>query len=217
MTQDVDLKQIERKAYVSYFQDGLWDIVIGVLTAAWAVGPLLGDLGLSDLWAGGMLLPFAAVAYAVFWAGKRFATRPRMGLVRFGAKRKARLTKIGVVTSALLTVALVVGIVASMSSITSGWVYPAALSAVLLVGFSLGAYFLDFPRLYLYGALLALCLPAGEALFRYAGVAHHGWPVTFGFSAAVMLLIGVTLFARFVRKCPRPVEGAPQQGSYDGQ
>lgn len=207
MTQDVDLKQIERKAWTSYFHDGLWDIFIGVLVAAWAVGPLLGDLGLSDIWSGVIFLPFVAVACAIFWTGKRFVTRPRMGLVRFGPKRKARLTKIGLVTSALLTVGLVVGIVASMSSTTSGWVYPAALSAVLLVGFSVGAYFLDFPRLYLYGALLALCLPVGEVLFRYAGVAHHGWPATFGVSAAVMLLIGVTLFARFVRKYPVPVQG----------
>lgn len=207
MTQDADLKQIERRAYVSYFQDGLWDIVIGLVAAAWAVGPLLSDLGLSDLWVGAIFLPFSAVAYAIFWAGKRFVTRPRMGLVRFGPKRKARLTKILAVTTALLTVGLVVGIVASMSSTTSGWVYPAAFCGVLLVGFSLGAYFLDFPRLYLYGALLALSLPIGEVLFRYAGVAHHGWPATFGASAAVMLLIGVTLFTRFVRKYPRLVEG----------
>jgi hypothetical protein len=207
MTQDADLKQIERRAYVSYFQDGLWGIFIGLVAAAWAVGPLLSDLGLSDIWSGVIFLPFVAVAYAIFWAGKRFVTRPRMGLVRFGPKRKARLTKILAVTAALLTVGLVVGIVASMSSTTSGWVYPAALSAVLLVGFSVGAYFLDFPRLYLYGALLALCFPVGEVLFRYAGVAHHGWPITFGVSAVTMLLIGVTLFAQFVRKYPSPVEG----------
>ena len=206
MTQDADLKQIERRAYVSYFQDGLWDIVIGLVAAAWAVGPLLSDLGLSDLWVGAIFLPFSAVAYAIFWAGKRFVTRPRMGLVRFGPKRKARLTKILAVTTALLTVGLVVGIVASISGTTSGWVYPAAFCAVLLAGFSLGAYFLDFPRLYLYGALLALSLPIGEVLFRYAGVAHHGWPATFGVSAAVMLLIGVTLFARFVYKYPLPVQ-----------
>ena len=213
MTQDVDLEQMERKAYVAYFQDGLWDILIGVLAAAWAITPLLSDLGLSDIWSGVIFLPFFALGYAVFWAGKRLVTRPRMGRVRFGPKRKARLTTIGVVASALLTVALVIGIVASMSRTTPGWIYPAAFSAVLLVGFSLGAYFLDFPRLYLYGALLALCLPVGDALFRYAGVAHHGWPVTFGFSAAVMLLIGVALFARFVRRCPRPAEGPLQQGA----
>ena len=207
MTQDVDLKQIERKAYTSYFQDGLWDIVIGVLVAAWAVGPLLSDLGLSDIWSGVIFLPFVAVAFAVLWAGKRFITRPRMGLVRFGPKRKARLTKVGLMTSALLAVGLIVGLFASMSSTTSGWVHSAALCAVLLAGFSVGAYFLDFPRLYLYGALLALCLPVGEVLFRYAGVAHHGWPATFGVSAAVMLLIGVTLFARFVHKYPLPVQG----------
>lgn len=213
MTQDVDLKQIERKAYTSYFQDGLWDIVIGLVAAAWAVAPLLSDLGLSDIWGGVIFLPFFALGYAVLWAGKRFVTRPRMGLVRFGPKRKARLTKILAVTTALLTVGLVVGIVASMSSTTSGWVYPAAFCGVLLVGFSLGAYFLDFPRLYLYGALLALSFPIGEVLFKYAGVAHHGWPTTFGVSAAVMLLIGVTLFARFVHKYPKPGNG----GSDDAQ
>ena len=207
MTQDADLKQIERRAYMSYFQDGLWDIVIGLVAAAWAVGPLLSDLGLSDIWSGVIFLPFAAVAYAIFWAGKRFVTRPRMGLVRFGPKRKARLTKILAVTTALLTVGLVVGIVASMSSTTSGWVYPAAFCGVLLVGFSLGAYFLDFPRLYLYGALLALSFPIGEVLFKYAGASHHGWPITCGVSAVTMLLIGVTLFTRFVRKYPRLVEG----------
>ena len=67
MSQDVNMKQIERRAYTSCFEDGLWDIAIGLFAAAWAVAPLLSDLGLSDIWSGVIFLPFFALGYVVLW------------------------------------------------------------------------------------------------------------------------------------------------------
>ena len=41
MVPDVDLKEIERKVWTSYFQDGLWDIFFGLL---FAIGAVLWEL-----------------------------------------------------------------------------------------------------------------------------------------------------------------------------
>jgi len=40
---------------------------------------------------------------------------------------------------------------------------------------------------------------------------HHGFPVTFGITAAVMIVIGLFLFVRLLRDNPLPVEGLPTE------
>jgi hypothetical protein len=41
MNKPASLKEIEKKAYLSYFQDGLWDLSWGIWFAAWAIAPAL--------------------------------------------------------------------------------------------------------------------------------------------------------------------------------
>ena len=37
MQANVDLKQIKKKVYLSYFQDGLWDILLGLSITGWGL------------------------------------------------------------------------------------------------------------------------------------------------------------------------------------
>ena len=46
-------------------------------------------------------------------------------------------------------------------------------------------------------------LPIGEWLFSHFGVPHHGFPVTSGITAGVIILTGVILFLRLLHKNPR--------------
>ena len=40
MPHGIDLKGIEKNAVLTYFQDGLWDLVLGILLFAWGFGLL---------------------------------------------------------------------------------------------------------------------------------------------------------------------------------
>jgi hypothetical protein len=43
-------------------------------------------------------------------------------------------------------------------------------------------------------------------LWAHNKAPHHGFPVTFGFTALVAIVVGVVLFVRLVRGNPIPVE-----------
>jgi MFS family permease len=73
---------------------------------------------------------------------------------------------------------------------------------MFLLTFSIAGYFLDFPRLYLYGILITLAPLIGELLYQNLNVPHHGWPVTFGLGGIVIIGTGVTLFVRFLHDHP---------------
>jgi hypothetical protein len=87
------------------------------------------------------------------------------------------------------------------------------LGLILLVGFSLAAYLLDFRRLYLYGLLVWLAPLVGEWLYTNYQVPHHGFPITFGLVAAIMILTGLVLFVRLLRDNPLPGPQASAEGA----
>ena len=40
MVADVNLKEIQRKVYMTFFQDGLWDIFLGLFILGWGLSIL---------------------------------------------------------------------------------------------------------------------------------------------------------------------------------
>jgi hypothetical protein len=95
------------------------------------------------------------------------------------------------------------------------WIHVARFSFVVLLGFSVAAYFLNFTRLYLYGVLIALSPLVGEWLWVYMEVPHHGFPVTFGITAGIIILTGLVKFTRLLRHYPIPINDPPSGGTYD--
>jgi hypothetical protein len=72
----------------------------------------------------------------------------------------------------------------------------------LLAGFSVAAYLLDYPRLYVYRLLLFLAPSVGEWLYARHGVMHHGFPIVFDFIAGVMILTGFVTFGLLLKNNP---------------
>lgn len=199
--QNLDLRAEERSAFRKTADTGLWDILIASVLAMFAVALLLSDR-LSDFWSVAVILPcWAAVYVAILIVNKRVVV-PRVGRVRWGADRQARLKRLSLTLLTVNIVALVVAIVAFATASRQphgSWAYPLTLGVTLLVGFSLAAYFLSLPRLFLYGLLLATGPLIGEELFRRGLVSHHGFPVVFGTAAVVIAAIGLLKFALLLR------------------
>jgi hypothetical protein len=103
-------------------------------------------------------------------------------------------------------VALALGIFAARRS-GAGQGFPAhlLLALTLLVGFSLGAFLLGIPRIFLYGVLVVGAPVVGEELFQRGYASHHGWPITFGVAAAIIFVGGMI---RLWRILPRRMDGA---------
>lgn len=212
MSQNISLKELERKAWTSSFQDGLWDIYLGLLLLAMAVWALLSDVGFSESLGMGIFIGLEVLAMLVLWAGKKIITIPRMGRVRFGPKRKAKLNWVRVILfiSVLVGAGVFVAGLATRANrpewLNATLIFPAAWMVNAIVVFSLGAYFLDFNRLYLIGVMYALPVPL-DIMFREFTDIDLSF-IAFGVPAVVILLIGTVVFIRFLRDYPLLTEEA---------
>jgi hypothetical protein len=224
MTTDMDLKQLERKAFRSTFQDGLWDIFLGLLLLNVGGSTLLGGSGMSPLWAMVGLTAFAGLVLLLFWAGKKFITTPRIGQVEFGPQRKSKLKRV----RGVLFLSVLMGLLMFLWGL-GAWSgrlpyllaelpIPAYVWAVqCLVVFSVAAYFMDVTRFYLYGVLYALPFPLGVLLAHNTDLpAAYSMALTYGSAGGIMVLIGILLFIRFVRRYPKPAQDGLERNAGSG-
>jgi len=213
VAQKINLKEVERKAWRSFYQDGLWDIFWGLLLLAMAISALLSDIGTSEPLQYGILIALEALAILVLFVGKRLITVPRMGHAKFGPKRRRRLSKVSVILaiSALVGMVFFLAAQAVTGNLSKGmtleFIFPAGWVVNCLVVFSLMAYFMDFSRLYLIGVMYAIAVPL-DIMQRELSSIDLTF-VAFGVPAAVILLMGAVVFIRFLRKYPLPAGEAP--------
>ena len=203
-TSKISLKDTEQKAFQTTFADGLWDVYLGCFISMFAIAPLLsGSLG--DFWSSVIFLPVWGVVYLVIRLVRRHVVMPRLGTVTWGSARKGKLRKFSLVMFVVNLAALVLGAIVAINLIhLPGQVVPFILGILLLAGFTLAAYFLNFNRLYVYGLLVGFSPLVGEWLYTYKSVSHHGFPITFGITAVIMILTGLAIFAGFLRHNPIP-------------
>lgn len=206
MSQNISLKDAERKVFTSRFQNGLWDIFIGCFLLQFSIAPLLSRT-LGDFWSSVVFLPFYALVYLVLWLVRKYVIEPRVGIVKFGPKSVARMFKFNLVMVLALTFAFVLGILSFVQfDSIPGWIHTARFSLIFLIGFCIAAYTLDFSRLYIYGVLIALLPLIGEVLYVYLKAPHHGFPITFGITAGAIILAGLVMFVRFLQDHPIPMD-----------
>jgi hypothetical protein len=204
MTSQISLKDLERSLFRDYIQNGLIEIQIGAFLLMFVVAPLLSP-ALGDFWASAVFLPFWAIVYLGCHVLNKRVIQPRVGKIEYGTYRKGRLRKMNLVILGFNLLALVLGFISFFQyPRISAWMITAWFSIILLIGFSLAGYMLEFPRMYLYGILIALGPLLGEYLHSYYGFSHHGLPVVFGFAAAALFMTGVVIIARILNRYPLP-------------
>lgn len=192
MVQNLDLKQLQRKAWMSYFEDGLWDISMGLWMLTVAVLLLTGNV-----WSTFMLL----AAVLVMSVGKKLITTPRIGRVKFGSRRGVKHKKVMAVVG--ISVFALVWLLLALLRLHLPEVVLAPLFGICFaLVFGLIAHYMDFGRLYAYGLLLAISLALIEALDNAVG------PTALALSGCIPLLIGLVMLVRFLWKYPKPVEEA---------
>jgi hypothetical protein len=151
-----------------------------------------------------VLILLQAAALAIFIAGKKCITVPRMGFVKFGQARKGKIKKSRVVLLASVVVGVVAFLAVSLAMRETQTellnFMPLVWAANAIVVFSLLAHYLNCPRLYGYGVLFALPVPVDAAIKAFAGVNLS--PVAFAVPGIIMLAIGAVLLVRFLRTYP---------------
>jgi len=181
------LRAVERRAWTLNFQDGLWDIFLGLLFLGGGLRGLTDSLWCYLLVAAGVL---------TFLVGKPYVTLPRIGRINFGPRRKARMSivRVAVVAAFICTTAIFFMVVANQGvrSDYLGWFFVFLVTCVFL----LMALLMDFNRLYGYTVLIAAFMVITEVYGRPMG----DWAQIL--AGLVPLIIGAILFGRFLHRYP---------------
>ncbi len=196
------------------YEDGLWDLLLGVVFLLLAIYPLT-RARLGPGWNLALFLGLLLLATAIFSALRRRISTPRLGYVQGRVTPEKKLILATTVALVALTAGLVLltlanpgwlGGPAPSPSPATLWSYPVELLVLLalIVLFSLMGYRFGVPRLYLYGWLLGGANLASVILYRGAPVGFNG---PLAAAAGIILLIGGALFVRMLRRYPvRDVE-----------
>ena len=205
--QDIDLKNLERKVWTSFFEDGIWDIYLGLLLSGLAVGAFFTDVGLTEQYSIFGHIGVVILAILFLLLGKRLITLPRMGTVHFGPRGRARITKAQII----LAISCFMGLAAFMlvsSAVTNvtmrqqimDFIFPSFWVTTMLVVFSFAAYFLNYRRLFFIGLMYAISIPADKIMRQFL---HIDLTVlAFGVPSLVILAMGFIVLARFLKKYP---------------
>lgn len=196
------LKDLERRAYRSTFQDGLWDLFIGLILTGAAIIPVLSQLGIQrPLNIVLSILPGALL----FLIGKRKITIPRMGVVRFAQKRQEKRKRMR-----LISLAFVLVFITIITSIKMGVFVNIKLPSTIWIGIGFivlplwfVANLLDFYRLSLYGVVFVLCWALADILNERLASPLDGL-LTFGVAGSLIVLYGTTLLVQFMITLPKP-------------
>jgi len=197
VSNELNLAGLEKRAWLRVFEDGVWDIEIGLLFVS------LGATIATD-W--GALAPIAAAVLTPACLGlKLWITAPRIGHVRFAKRRVRRVEGVTWLLAglALLTSVLVVVAGRAAGSATPFWVdwvrhhFAAVLGAMWGGTLALAGGILRVPRFCAYGLALLVALVVSDLTGAYS----IGSALMIGGSP--MALVGAVLLVLFVRRHPR--------------
>ena len=199
------LREIERRAYRSTFADGIYDIQFGLIFLVFAIMPILPQIGISRF-AG---YAFLLIPLTIPLLGKRFITVPRMGAVIFGPERQTR-KRLNLIIAAILlvlTVPLIVLIATRKIPGTFGWELLAIFAAPVVL---VAVYMVDFPRFFIYLAVMIFSILAAEFLSKPTGF-PLGAIISFGLPGLVITVIGVILLVKFLKTYHREADESAEK------
>ncbi|MDH5733876.1 MAG: hypothetical protein OEY88_08870 [Candidatus Bathyarchaeota archaeon] len=198
---ETNLKEVEKKTYMSYHQDGLIDILVGIYVLMFGSGILF--LTLTDFSTLFVVIPaiFPAIMIPVWISAKKRITMPRIGYVKFRSRGAYRLMAVflGLMVFGLGT------FMAFTFASSQGWALTlrnlVVLNGMIIIGVaaatisSLFAYTMGLKRLYAYGLLTLVLFLIGH----FITIPFGYFLVTIGL---VIIITGFVLLMRFIRKYP---------------
>lgn len=195
MQDKISLKQIEKKAYLAYHRDGLWDIYLGTALLWFGLSIRLDLAYLTGIW--------VVIFYPGIVSLKKSLTLPRLGYVKFSPERQEKEKAGRAKLSILLAITAILGLVVfwaftgqadwqkyirGLGALPFGFVLTAVLAAVGLV---FGIY-----RFIAYGLMVFLFFILGHFMGTELAA-------VFIFPGSIFTIIGLVMLISFIRQYPK--------------
>jgi len=202
MNTKTSLREVEKRTYMAYHQDGLLDIFVGVYVLLFGSGISLMTVTEFSTW---FVIPaiFPAIMVPIWVSAKKQITMPRIGYVKFGSRGANKLMAVFI---GLMVAGLGAFMVFSFSS-SQAWASTLRnliiSNGMIIIGISAAAmsslfgYTMGLNRLHAYGILTLVLFLAG-----------HFIAIPFGCIllavGLVIIINGLVLLTQFIRKYPLP-------------
>ena len=200
------LRDIERHTWRMTQENGLIDVLFGFMLLAPCLGAVLERVATASSLRLVATLGIQFSGAALVWWARRVFVAPRIGRVRFAARRVRRIRSLCVVLAwcVLGTVTLVV-----LTALSNRLGFPfvsdlgglsvwAIVAIVVLLPLASMAVVLEFPRYLLYGALIV-----GIEFLHLVLHVHRTMPyldeLAYGIVGLTAFAIGIPIFLRFLR------------------
>ena len=210
MGEKLNLKELEKKAWRSFFQDGLWDIYFGLLLLALGLSSFTTLINLPEpLNLIIILIPIYSIAILLLVLGKKYITTPRIGYIKFGTKRKKIKKKLALILGIQVIITCIMVIFTALGLfqyIQINSMIIMLIIGLLFVALPVGiiAYFWDFPRLYIYGLLGGLGFFIAELLNPIIGQPLDLF-IPYVIISGSMFIVGSRYFIKFLKTYPKVV------------
>jgi len=216
MSQKIDLKDIEKKVFTTFHQDGLIDLFLGFIMLVSILSSTLDVSGVSDAVRIAIYLPLmVALGPALYMLGKKYITFPRMGYVKLGSKqnRKKRIVIFSIITAVLMTLVILTIIlgnravrVGSVFGIKPEFWSSAVVTLIIICVFSVISFFLMTPRFYLLCLIVGMSEPLYMLLKHFTHIKYIG-VIAYGIPGVLLIILGTVVLKRFLNKYPLPKPG----------
>ena len=205
ITENIDLKEIEKKTWRSTFEDGILDIYFGILVLGLGMGMTLSSILPNPL---DKFIPFIFIGIGLFFflTAKKYITQPRLGVVKFGLKRKGRKLKTLIMLSINFIILLILFLIRFINPELS-LDFPGYLEGLILgllfitAPICFAAYFIQYSRFYFIGLLVGLSFFLSD-LFSIFIPEPFDTLIVFSIVSGAIIVMGIISLIKFIRKYP---------------
>ena len=211
MQNNIDLKQLEKKVNKDRFLDGTMDVIFGAII----INGTLAEWGFFTYksFPLGSLLFFTPFIIAYYLINK-YITRPRIGYAKFSIRTRPHLLRRTLIPSSIFIALMVV--IGFMETGKLPWLkipgfdYAAAIigAAGIIVLFYLMSDYTGVKRFFGYGIGMGVCILISAPFTKSTGseTVEH---LLFTALGIIMMITGVIIFLRFLKKYPLPPKEEP--------
>lgn len=205
MGEDIDLKELEKKAYMSIFQDGLLDMFFGLIVIGWITNSL-GDF-FDTSFVMTILISYYTIDCIFFILSKNYISAPRIGRAKFGPTRKLNVKRFiifALINTSILVILLALPYLGLFQGVSlEGYSFALIISILFIcLPLSLIAFFIKFNRLYIYAIIGGVAFFISDILRDYIPYFLSAC-IVFGVSGGMIFLIGLRVFLKFLKENPK--------------
>ena len=199
MSDNLKLKQLEKKAYTAYHQDGVLDIIIGLCLLGFGVRMATDSPAF-------LIMSWLPILF--YLPLKNRITIPRFGYVRFNSERGITVKFSLAIAVGLVFVVFILGLIVFAGSQVlptsiKGWLkeyHMLLLGGFAAIAFAGAGFFTGINRFYSYAVLIIIIILTGIWLGLPAPIYVIGIGI-------LILMVGLVLVYRFMQKYPIYGEG----------